>query len=243
MELKLQNVTKSYGEVKVLKNVSLNLQSGGVYGLVGPNGAGKTTLIKLLTTLEMPTSGKISLNNVDLVENPKAIRGKLGYLPQDVNVYPNLTSIEYLTYFAGVKGINRKSIKPHVEELINLFNLSAYKNRKLGTYSGGMKQRVGLACALLGNPQVIILDEPSVGLDPEERMNLRNLFETLARTRILILSTHIISDIELTAKNIVVLQSGQIKFAGSKDAFVGPTGDIESSYMKFIGKGHMYARA
>ncbi len=241
MKLNLENVSKAYGDAKILKNVSLNLESGGVYGLVGPNGAGKITLIKLLTTLEKPTSGKISLNDDDIISDPKAIRGKLGYLPQDVNVYPNLTSVEYLTYFAGIKGINKKSIKPHVEELLNLFNLTPYTNKKLGTYSGGMKQRIGLACALLGNPQIIILDEPSVGLDPEERMNLRNLFETLAKSRILILSTHIISDIELTAKNIIVLQSGEIKFAGTKDDFVNTNANFEQAYLNAIGKGHMYA--
>ncbi len=238
MNIKLTNVSKSYGEAHILKDVSLELQSGGVYGLVGPNGAGKTTLIKLLTTLEQPSIGTIYLNGDDMVKNPSLMRGKLGYLPQDVNVYPHLTSVEYLTYFAGIKGVAKHSIKPHVEELLSLFNLMPYTKKCLGTYSGGMKQRVGLACALLGNPDVIILDEPSVGLDPEERMNLRLLFEQLSKTKILILSTHIISDIELTAKNIIVLQSGKIKYCGSKDDFVktSPNKDFEEAYLKFIGK-------
>ncbi len=236
MRLVLNNVSKQYNQFKVLNKISLTLQSGGVYGLVGPNGAGKTTLIKLLTTLEEPTSGSILLNNEDIVKQPSLVRNSLGYLPQDVHLYPYLTSVEYLTYFGGIKGINKHQLKHHVNELIHMFNLQPYVKKKLGTYSGGMKQRVALACALLGNPRIIILDEPSVGLDPEERVNLRNLFEVLSQTRILILSTHIISDIELTAQNIIVLQNGQVKYSGDKRAFVANTVDMEEAYLKMIGR-------
>ncbi len=242
MEMILKNVNKSYHGIEILKDISLNLKSGGVYGLVGPNGAGKTTLIKLLTTLEAPTSGTIHLDGVNIVKKPKQIREQLGYLPQNVQVYPELTCVEYLTYFGMIKGIDKKQLAPHVNHLISLFNLEAAKDKKLGTYSGGMKQRVGLANALLGNPKIIILDEPSVGLDPEERINLRVLFETLAMTRILILSTHIMSDIELTAQNIIVMKKGEIKYADSKEKFV-EMGDIEQVYLNIIGKNNLVSES
>ncbi|OOB78264.1 MAG: hypothetical protein ATN34_05210 [Epulopiscium sp. Nele67-Bin002] len=235
MKINFNHVSKQYGNYPVLKNISMELNSGNIYGLVGPNGAGKTTLIKLLTTIDVPTKGKIYLDGKDIAQDPTCMRGNLGYLPQDVNVYPYLTSVEYLTYFAGIKGIDKKTIKPHVQELLELFNLTPHVKKKLGTYSGGMKQRVGLACALLGNPQIIVLDEPSVGLDPEERLNLRLLFEELAKTRILILATHIISDIDLTAKQIIVLKKGEVKYTGTKDEFVKSyDGDLEEAYMHFV---------
>lgn len=243
MKLEIQNVTKKYVQTTVLDNISINLISGGVNGLVGSNGAGKTTLIKILTTLEAPTDGQVLLDGVDITKNPSNIRQILGYLPQDVNVYPHLKAMEYLQYFAGIKGIPRKQSKEQIEYLLDFFGLTRHKKKPLGTYSGGMKQRIGLSCALLGDPKVIIFDEPSVGLDPEERIKIRNLFEELAKERIVLLSTHIISDIELTAKNIVAMQNGHLKFTGTKEEFTNlGNGDFEQAYLKFMNKETAYAK-
>jgi len=237
MILKIENITKKYAEVQALSDFSLEINSGGVFGLVGPNGAGKSTLMKILATLIKPTSGGVFWNDVNTLKKPNEIRRVLGYLPQDVSVYPNLTAFEFLSYISSLKGLKSGEAKRQINDLLEIFNLSEYKKRRLSQYSGGMRQRVGISCALLGNPQVIIVDEPSVGLDPEERINLRNLLCDMAKTRIVLLSTHIISDIETTASQLAVIQKGRLVFSGTPEMFTQNTGgDMEAAYLSFVRK-------
>jgi ABC-type multidrug transport system ATPase subunit len=163
------------------------------------------------------------------------MRSVLGYLPQDVAVYPNLTAPEFLAYIAAMKGLGGQSSRRQIAELLDILHLSTAKKRRLSTFSGGMRQRVGIACALLGDPQVIIVDEPSVGLDPEERIALRDLFGELAKTRVVLLSTHIISDVESTASRLAVIQKGQLKFQGTPQQFCESTpGNMEAAYLNII---------
>lgn len=235
MKLSISGVSKRYADTQALSDFSLEIGSGGVFGLVGPNGAGKSTLMKILATLVKPTSGSITWDGIDIQKDPNAIRQVLGYLPQDVSVYPNLTSFEFLSYISALKGLKSGEAKRQINDLLDIFNLSEYKKRRLGAYSGGMRQRVGMACALLGDPQVIIVDEPSTGLDPEERINLRNLLCDLAKTRIVLLSTHIISDIESTASHLAVIQKGRLVFHGTPDEFTKDTNnDMEKAYLGFV---------
>ncbi len=180
----------------------------GVIGLLGPNGAGKSTLMRMLATITRPTEGTIKWNEVDIVKSPDALRSVLGYLPQDFGVYPNLNAVEFLEYMAAIKGLDGKSARRRIDELLLVVNLKEAAKRPLGGYSGGMKQRVGIAQALLNDPQLLIVDEPTVGLDPEERVRFRNLLSDLAGQRIVILSTHIVSDVEATATEIVIINKG-----------------------------------
>lgn len=238
MRLQIDNVTKKYGSTYALNDLSLSIESGGIFGLVGRNGAGKSTLMKILVTLEKPAEGTVRLDDIDIIKNPNAIRRVLGYLPQDAAIYPNLTSFEFLSYVAAMKGIGKKAAVKHINELLDMLNLAAAKKKRLSSYSGGMRQRVGIACALLGMPEIIIMDEPSTGLDPEERYNLRQLLMELAKTRIVILSTHIISDIESAASNLAVMNSGRLLYTGDVQSFaLSENGDIESAYLKLIHKG------
>jgi ABC-type multidrug transport system ATPase subunit len=235
LKLSVQNISKIYGTVQALQEFTLDIPSGGVFGLVGPNGAGKSTLMKILATLERPSAGTVCLDDVDIVKNPNAMRNVLGYLPQDVATYPNLTATEFLLYISAMKGLDTKSARMQITELMDILHLNAGKKRRLSTYSGGMRQRVGIACALLGDPQVIIVDEPSVGLDPEERIALRDLFSSLAKTRVVLLSTHIISDIESTAERLAVIQKGHLKFQGTPQEFCSSAnGNMEEAYLHMI---------
>jgi ABC-type multidrug transport system ATPase subunit len=235
MKISIENVSKKYGEVQALSGLALEIESGGVFGLVGPNGAGKSTLMKILATLVKPNAGTVTLDGIDIQKQPDAIRRILGYLPQDVSVYPNLTAFEFLSYIAALKSLKTSEARKQIGDLLEIFHLSDYGKRRLSDYSGGMRQRVGIACALLGDPRVIIVDEPSVGLDPEERIGLRNLLCDLARTRIVLLSTHIISDIESTASQLAVIQKGRLVFKGSPSAFTRETsGDMEAAYLSFV---------
>ncbi|MGP7816115.1 ABC transporter ATP-binding protein [Niallia sp. 01092] len=209
MELSIQKVTKSYGSKQALKNLTLNLKSG-VMGLLGPNGAGKSTLMRMLATIEKPSSGTIMWNGTDITKNPDLLRRELGYLPQDFGVYPNMNPIEFLEYMAAIKGLSIRSSRKRIEELMEILNLSNDRKRLLGGFSGGMKQRVGIAQALLNDPSLLIVDEPTVGLDPQERIRFRNLLSTLSSNRIVILSTHIVTDIESIAPNIAILSKGQL---------------------------------
>ena len=181
----------------------------GVIGLLGPNGAGKSTLMRMLATITQPTEGTVKWNDTDIVKSPDTLREVLGYLPQDFGVYPNLTGVEFLEYMAAIKGMDAKTARNRIEELLVVVNLVNAAKRPLGGYSGGMKQRVGIAQALLNDPQLLIVDEPTVGLDPEERVRFRNLLSDLAGERIIILSTHIVSDVEATATEIVVINKGR----------------------------------
>ena len=235
MQLEIKGVTKKYGDKTALNNFSLNVHSGGVFGLVGPNGAGKSTLMKIIATLICPTSGQILLDGTDIQKRPATMRKVLGYLPQDVAVYPNLTAREFLSYAASLKCLSGRAAKKQIDDLLEIFHLSDTGSRRLSAFSGGMRQRVGIACALLGDPLVVVVDEPSVGLDPEERINLRNLLCDMAQTRIVLLSTHIISDIESTALALAVIQSGQLLFQGTPQDFTGGTGgSMEQAYLQCV---------
>jgi ABC-2 type transport system ATP-binding protein len=210
LQLSIEAVGKRYGSGNwALRNFSLQLGPG-VLGLLGPNGAGKTTLMSILATITRATEGRVSWNGADLAANPDALRSTLGYLPQDFGVYPNLNAVEFLEYLAAVKGLDAAASRKRIDELLNLVNLSDVRKRPLGGYSGGMKQRVGIAQALLNDPQLLIVDEPTAGLDPEERVRFRNLLSELSGERIVILSTHIVSDIEATATDIALISQGAL---------------------------------
>ncbi|MGM0124027.1 hypothetical protein IGI37_001401 [Enterococcus sp. AZ194] len=204
-----------FSQHQALKEINLTLKSGNLIGLVGSNGAGKSTLMKLLATLSKPTEGIILLDGEDIVKKPDRMRKILGYLPQNVPTYPGLSANEFLLYMAAAKGINTKEAKKQIAALLEQFHLSEVGNRKLATFSGGMRQRVGLAATLLGDPMILIIDEPTTGLDPEERITLRNLLSELSEERIVLLSTHIVSDIEAVASQILLLRDGTLTFDGT----------------------------
>ena len=209
MKLTISHLSKQYRrDFWGLRDFDLELSSG-VIGLLGPNGAGKSTLMRMLATITQPSEGTVRWNETDIVKSPDTLRTVLGYLPQDFGVYPNLTGIEFLEYMAAIKGMNAKTARKRIEELLIIVNLVDAAKRPLGGYSGGMKQRIGIAQALLNDPQLLIVDEPTVGLDPEERVRFRNLLSDLAGERIIILSTHIVSDVEATATEIVVINKGR----------------------------------
>lgn len=208
MKLVTSNLGKQYRrDFWGLKDFSLEIGPG-ILGLLGPNGAGKSTFMRMLATITKPTDGIITWNGTDIVKSPDTMRAVLGYLPQDFGVYPNLTAIEFLEYMAAIKGLNSNATKRRIDELLQVVNLVESAKRPLGGYSGGMKQRVGIAQALLNDPQLLIVDEPTVGLDPEERVRFRNLLSDLSGERIVILSTHIVSDVEATATRIVLINKG-----------------------------------
>ena len=209
MELVIRNVSKQYGSNWALKDFSLELKPG-VLGLLGPNGAGKTTLMSILATVTRASCGQVVWNGKDIAEEPDSLRATLGYLPQDFGVYPNLNAVEFLEYLAAVKGLDAAAAKRRIHELLNLVNLTDVRKRSLGGFSGGMKQRVGIAQALLNDPQLLIVDEPTAGLDPEERVRFRNLLSELSGERIVILSTHIVSDVEATATDIALISQGTL---------------------------------
>ena len=210
MELCIENVGKQYRrDFWGLSNFSLMLGPG-VLGLLGPNGAGKSTLMRILATITKPTTGKVTWNGTDLAHAPNGLREVLGYLPQDFGVYPNLNAVEFLEYLAAMKGLDALAARQRIDELLQVVNLVDAAKRPLGGYSGGMKQRIGIAQALLNDPQLLIVDEPTAGLDPEERVRFRNLLSDLSGNRIVILSTHIVSDVEATATHIALIRKGQL---------------------------------
>jgi ABC-2 type transport system ATP-binding protein len=210
MKLHIEDVGKRYrGNVWGLQNFSLE-PGPGVLGLLGPNGAGKSTLMRILATITRTSTGTVTWDGEDITRHPDALRSVLGYLPQDFGVYPHLTAVEFLEYMAAIKGLDGKAARKRIEELLLVVNLVEARKRRLGEYSGGMKQRIGIAQALLNDPQLLIVDEPTVGLDPEERVRFRNLLSDLAGERIVILSTHIVSDVEATASDIVIIHKGRM---------------------------------
>jgi ABC-2 type transport system ATP-binding protein len=222
MELVVDGVSKLYrGKVWGLRAFSLTLGPG-VVGLLGPNGAGKSTLMRILATVTGTTGGSVLWNGEDIEDNPDAVRSVLGYLPQDFGVYPNLNAIEFLEYLAAVKGLDAASAKRRIGELLELVNLTDAARRPLGGYSGGMKQRVGIAQALLNDPQLLIVDEPTAGLDPEERVRFRNLLSELSGERIVILSTHIVSDVEAVATEIALIAHGRLVTRGAPEELLAP---------------------
>ena len=208
MKLVIEGVSKLYkGNVWGLRDFSMELEPG-VLALAGPNGAGKSTLMRILATITKPTEGRVTWNGVDIVQSPNELRSVLGYLPQDFGIYPNLNVAEFLEYLAALKGLVGRAARKRIQELLHIVNLFEVLKRPLGDYSGGMKQRVGIAQALLSDPQLLIVDEPTAGLDPEERVRFRNLLSELAGERIVILSTHIVSDAEATATEMAIIHRG-----------------------------------
>ncbi|MGB7624210.1 MAG: ABC transporter ATP-binding protein [Terriglobia bacterium] len=221
MQLLIEGVSKQYkGGLWALKNFSLELGPG-VLGLLGPNGAGKTTLMNILSTITRPTEGTVKWDGTDISQQPDALRGVLGYLPQDFGVYPNLNPVEFLEYLAAVKGLRRAAARKRIDQLLDLVNLREARKRPLGGFSGGMRQRVGIAQALLNDPHLLIVDEPTAGLDPEERLRFRNLLSELSGERIVILSTHIVSDVEAVATGIAFIASGSLVQHATPEVLLG----------------------
>lgn len=205
--LVLEGVSKKFrGGNYGVRDVSLSIGSG-VIGLLGPNGAGKTTLMQMIATITRPTAGTIRFQGIDVARDPDAIRRKLGYLPQDFGVYDNLTAVEFLSYFAALKGIHSRARVGEMLEMVNLHNVA---KRPIGGFSGGMKQRLGIAQALINDPDLVIVDEPTAGLDPEERVRFRNVLADAGLGKLVILSTHIVSDVESVATHIAIMKGGSI---------------------------------
>ncbi|MGM7681270.1 ABC transporter ATP-binding protein [Cytobacillus sp. Hm23] len=209
MNLTIENVTKQFGDKFAVNNVSFDLTPG-VYGFLGANGAGKTTLMRMLVTLIKPTSGRILYNGKDIEVLDEKYRDVLGYLPQYIGLYKTFSAEKYLMYIASLKGIEKNTARKKIDDLLEVVNLTEHRKRKVGKFSGGMKQRLGIAQALLNDPKVLIVDEPTAGLDPKERIRFRNLLSSISKDRIVLLSTHIVSDIEFIAKEILVLKAGQL---------------------------------
>ena len=217
MELSIEGVSKRYrGGVWGLRDFSLWLKPG-ILGLVGPNGAGKSTLMRILATVTRPTEGRVTWNGTDVVAAPDGLRSVLGYLPQDFGIYPHLNAVEFLEYLAALKGVDGRAVRRRIDELLHAFGLAEVRKQPLGRFSGGMRQRVGIAQALLNDPQLLIVDEPTSGLDPEERVSFRSLLADLAGERIVILSTHIVSDVEAAATQVAILDKGRLVWHSSPE--------------------------
>lgn len=225
MVLEIKNVTKQFNKQKKgLADYSLTIEKG-ILGLLGPNGAGKSTLMKIIATISKPTSGTVFFNGEDIVQNPDYIRRVMGYLPQDFGVYPNLNAYEFLEYIAAMKGVGGKGLKQRIEMLLEGVNLIADAKKNIGTYSGGMKQRIGIAQALINDPKVLIFDEPTVGLDPEERVRFRQLISELAAHSIVILSSHIVSDIDSIADQVAIMRQGRLIAIGEPKHIMSQAND------------------
>lgn len=219
MKISVQNLNMIYHKgKKALQDISLQMESPSLLGLLGPNGAGKSTLMKLLVAELLPTSGEIFLDDVSLLKNEKKLKANLGYLPQSFGLYDELTVWQFLDYMAALKGI--KNSKQAIEEVIQKTNLREKQKAQISTLSGGQRQRVGIAQALMGSPELLILDEPTVGLDPEERINFRNLFSQMAQDKLVILSTHIIEDVQSVCDRLIIINHGQILFKGTPEQLI-----------------------
>jgi ABC-2 type transport system ATP-binding protein len=245
MKLSIHSLSKKYsGNLWGLLDFNLELKPG-VLGLLGPNGAGKSTLMRILATVTRPSSGSIHWNDLDILSSPDPLRTVLGYLPQDFGVYPHLTAYEFLEYLAAVKGLDGSAARRRIEELLAVVNLSDARHRPLGGFSGGMRQRVGIAQALLNDPQLLIVDEPTAGLDPEERVRFRNLLSELSGERMVILSTHIVSDVEAVATDIAILSHGRLLSHASPEALLASVSGkvwevlVPSADLPALQQGHL----
>ena len=249
MEIQIDGAGKRYkGDVWGLRDFTLRTGTG-VLGLLGPNGAGKTTLMNILATVTKPTQGKVTWNGTDIVRSPDAVRSVLGYLPQNFGIYPNLTAVEFLQYLAALRGIDGAAARRRIDELLQLVNITDQSRRPLGSYSGGMKQRIGIAQALLNDPKLLIVDEPTVGLDPEERVRFRHLLSDLSGDRIVILSTHIVSDVEAAATDIALINRGRLLRHSSPEDLLSLVDDkvwscaVSSSEMNDFRERHVISSA
>ncbi len=219
MNIEIIDLVKDYGKFRALDRVSLTI-SRGMFGLLGPNGAGKTTLMRVLTTLIPVTSGQVRVGGVDVMHDPGFVRKNLGYIPQDFGFYKSLNAYDLLDYIGMMKGLTRTERQKQIKTLLEQVNLTKDAKRRVGGYSGGMKQRLGIAQALLGDPQLIVVDEPTAGLDPEERIRFRNLLTRLSGERTVLLSTHIVGDIEASCSAVAVLNRGQVIFNGAPETLM-----------------------
>ena len=224
--LKITNLTKTYDKgVKALSNTSLEIENG-MFGLLGPNGAGKSTLMKTIVGLQQPDSGGIFFNKENVIENSKFIKSQLGYLPQDFGVFPNISAYDLLNHLAILKGLNNAtSRKEQILALLEKTNLLEYKNKAVSTYSGGMRQRFGVAQALLGTPNIIIVDEPTAGLDPEERNRFNNLLSEIGENIIIILSTHLVEDVRNLCTQMAIIDKGELLACGNPEQFIDKLND------------------
>lgn len=209
MKLVFENISKLYGNTVALEHINLSLGHG-IYGLLGPNGAGKTTLMRIMTDLLAPSTGRVLLDGQDVAAMGAAFRKKLGYLPQDFGFYPNFTAEQFLLYIAKLKGLSKFEAKRQTDELLGMVGLEEMRYKKLKGFSGGQRQRVGIAQALLGDPEILVLDEPTAGLDPEERIRFRGIISGLSQQKIVLLSTHIVSDLEAVANEVILLKQGAV---------------------------------
>lgn len=235
MELKLIGLTKDYGQVRALENVSFTFECG-VYGILGANGAGKSTLFQLMTDNLKRQSGEILLDGVDILDMGERYRKKIGYMPQQQGYYENMSAISFLKYIAYLKGMHRKEFTNTVDDLLELVNLSDVKYKRVGGFSGGMKQRLLIAGTLLSNPSILFLDEPTAGLDPKERIQLRKFLKELGKTKIIIIATHVVSDVENIADCILIMKQGEIVSYGKSEALTEEFGanSIEEVYLKLF---------
>lgn len=219
MQLTLDRLTKQYGSKIALDRIDATFEPG-IYGLLGANGAGKTTMMRLICDILKPTSGEVTFNGTNIRELGESYRTIIGYLPQDFGYYPNFTAMNFLLYMASLKGLNARYAKERSLELLETVNLSDAKDKKIKTFSGGMKQRLGIAQAFLNDPHILILDEPTAGLDPKERVKFRNLISSFAEKKIVILSTHIVTDVEYIADEILLIKSGTLLKKGAERAII-----------------------
>lgn len=218
--LKIENLSYKYGDIEALNNISFQINDG-LIGVLGPNGAGKTTIMKLITTLFSIQQGNITLNNLDYKKDLKDIRRQIGYLPQSFSVYKNLKGREILEIVGDLKaGCDKRKLKINIDEIIEKLDMNKYIDRKVKEYSGGMNQKLGFAQALIGNPSLVVVDEPTVGLDPEQRNNIRELFPLISKEKIMIATTHIVEDIEHYCNYLIVINDGVLIYKGTKQQFI-----------------------
>jgi ABC-type multidrug transport system ATPase subunit len=236
MELKIQNLTKRYGEKLALSGFSYTFTPG-IYGILGANGAGKSTLMNLITDNVTRSEGEILWNDTEILKLGASFRAEVGYMPQQQGMYSDFSARAFLRYMAQVKGLKRKQSDEQIEHLLELVNLQEAAHKKLGGFSGGMRQRVLLAQALLGKPQILILDEPTAGLDPKERLRLRNYIADLAQDRIVFLTTHIVSDIECIATDVLLMKDGKLVTHGTPEKLIESVqgNNLEDVYMAYLG--------
>lgn len=238
MELKITNLTKDFRKTRAVNGVNYTFCSG-VYGLLGVNGAGKTTLMRMLTTLLNPTSGAITWDGEDIFKMDKEFRRLLGYLPQDFGAYPDFSVQDYLMYISTLKGMKPAAARARVAQMLELTGMTQFKGKKMKALSGGMKRRAGIAQAVLNDPQILILDEPTAGLDPSERIRFRNLISELASDRIVLLSTHIVSDVESAASQIILMKDGKFLVTGTAEELIASCPD--RSWICDVPKGEVLA--
>ncbi|WP_236878333.1 ATP-binding cassette domain-containing protein [Clostridioides difficile] len=218
-KLEVRNLSFNYKNKKALDNINLTLTDG-VVALLGPNGAGKSTLIRLLVTLYETSIGEIELNNIKYSKNNEKIKANVGYVPQDFDMYNNINGQEYLEFVAKMRGIPKNDLKKHIQKVVSKVNLDEFINKKIGTYSGGVKRRLGIAQALIGDSKLIVMDEPTVGLDPEQRNEFRRLLPEISKNFIVLISTHIVEDIQFNCDKLIILNQGKILYDGTINNFI-----------------------